>query len=429
MLNNLKIPLLIGASCFCVWWFFLADGQKDATEGAYTRPEYEEDASTIYYDMGRLALARRDYQAAVNFFTDAATVNTSMLSAYDSLGQTLETMQQPGKALAAYAQALHINPNFSDVRLQPGMPVPARVQNELAALGKARTWQGEPLQDKTIYVYAEKNLSDTIMFCRFLTGLGSQAEQVYFKPQPELLKLMRDAQFPNVTLVDNETDLALLPCNYVTSLLSLPHFAELTYERLNSEQEAYLHISQEQLNTTATLLSKKTFNIGIVWNNESAHASTKNYPVALSGFYPLATLPNVQLYSLQKGAATEQLATATRDGISIINLEKQLTDLPSTAALIASLDLVIGVDSLEIQLSGALGQQTWMLTPYLADWRWLTTGEGKTRKSNNSAWYSNSVWYKKLLKIQQPVPGSWDSVFAEIYQRAQQTTQKKQLSK
>ena len=72
-----------------------------------------------------------------------------------------------------------------------------------------------------------------------------------------------------------------------------------------------------------------------------------------------------------------------------------------TAAIIANLDLVIGVDSAVIHLAGALGKPAWILLAARADWRWL-------RERSDTPWYPQAKLY------QQETLGDWDAVVGRL---------------
>jgi ADP-heptose:LPS heptosyltransferase len=69
--------------------------------------------------------------------------------------------------------------------------------------------------------------------------------------------------------------------------------------------------------------------------------------------------------------------------------------------VLADADLVITVDTAVAHLAGAMGRPTWLLLPYVADWRWLTER-------------SDSPWYPSLRLYRQPRPGDWASVVDRI---------------
>jgi ADP-heptose:LPS heptosyltransferase len=76
-------------------------------------------------------------------------------------------------------------------------------------------------------------------------------------------------------------------------------------------------------------------------------------------------------------------------------------DFAETAAVIAQLDLVIGVDTAVLHLAGALGKPAWMLLPAAPDYRWLLTG-------------ATTAWYPSMRLFRQPRRGDWASVVAAV---------------
>lgn len=83
--------------------------------------------------------------------------------------------------------------------------------------------------------------------------------------------------------------------------------------------------------------------------------------------------------SLQKDRRPDDHALL-RERSDIIDLTEHLTDFVDTAALISCLDLVITVDTSVAHLAAALGCPTWIMLPYLPDFRWMVARE-------DSPWY------------------------------------------
>jgi len=71
---------------------------------------------------------------------------------------------------------------------------------------------------------------------------------------------------------------------------------------------------------------------------------------------------------------------------------ERLSDFTDTAALCELMDVVICVDSSVAHLSGALGKTTWVLLPYVPDWRWLL---GRV----DSPWYPTVKLYRQDAKF------------------------------
>ncbi|HEV3345293.1 MAG TPA: tetratricopeptide repeat protein, partial [Pirellulales bacterium] len=72
-----------------------------------------------------------------------------------------------------------------------------------------------------------------------------------------------------------------------------------------------------------------------------------------------------------------------------------------TAAVMASLDLVITSDTAVAHLAGGMGVPVGVLLPHAADWRWLIEVEV-------------SPWYPTMRLFRQAVPGDWNEVVSRV---------------
>jgi hypothetical protein len=52
-------------------------------------------------------------------------------------------------------------------------------------------------------------------------------------------------------------------------------------------------------------------------------------------------------------------------------------------------------------LAGALGVPTWLLLPFVPDWRWLLQRE-------------DCLWYSSLRLFRQPKHGDWESIIQNV---------------
>jgi hypothetical protein len=117
----------------------------------------------------------------------------------------------------------------------------------------------------------------------------------------------------------------------------------------------------------------------------------------------LAEIPGVSLVSLQKSEGIDQLAGDAL-GFPIVDFGDELDrEVPfaDTAAIIASLDLIVSCDTAIAHLAGAMGRPVWLAHAFAPDWRWLTD---RTR----------SPWYPHHRLFRQTAPGDWKSVFARM---------------
>jgi ADP-heptose:LPS heptosyltransferase len=144
--------------------------------------------------------------------------------------------------------------------------------------------------------------------------------------------------------------------------------------------------------------------IGISWRGSPKHPADRMRSIPLAEFAPLAQLPGVQLFSLQKGAGAEELASMA-ERYNIIDLGSGLDEntgaFVETAAVLKNLDLVIACDTAIVHVAGALGVPTWVALNNSPDWRWLQNG-------NRTNAYPNTRLFR------QPTFGDWKSVVATM---------------
>jgi ADP-heptose:LPS heptosyltransferase len=76
-------------------------------------------------------------------------------------------------------------------------------------------------------------------------------------------------------------------------------------------------------------------------------------------------------------------------------------DLAETAALLATLDLVITTDTCIAHLAGAMAKPVWILLPHLSDWRWMQNIE-------------TTPWYPTARLLRQSEPGDWAGILERV---------------
>jgi ADP-heptose:LPS heptosyltransferase len=86
---------------------------------------------------------------------------------------------------------------------------------------------------------------------------------------------------------------------------------------------------------------------------------------------------------------------------TIVDLTADLADFAETAALISCLDLVITVDTSVAHLAGALGRPTWILLPYMPDYRWLLDRD-------------DTPWYPTMRLFRQSEAREYAGVIARV---------------
>ena len=142
------------------------------------------------------------------------------------------------------------------------------------------------------------------------------------------------------------------------------------------------------------------FKIGVVWQGNPVHTKDRERSFRLAQLEPVARVPGVRLFSLQKNFGLDQIE-AVSDRFHVTGLGHRLDDFVDTAAVMRNLDLVISADSSPAHLAGALGVPVWMPLPYISDWRWMTDRD-------------DTPWYPTMRLFRQRRFGDWDELFARL---------------
>jgi tetratricopeptide (TPR) repeat protein len=324
-------------------------------------------------NLGGAHQAAGDLAAAMTCFDSAINVDAGHVDAHWNRG-------------LARLLSGDLAPGFADYEWRWRLPEFRRRHTNIAA------WTGGNLAGQTILIHSEQGYGDTIQFIRYAALLAEQGARVILETHPTLVRLLRSAPGVDAVVargaatpkVDFEAPILSLPQFFGTTLATIP--SRIPYLSPPSEAPADLSYFDSETDTK----------IGLVWAGRPSHRNDRNRSCTLSEFLPLGQIAGTRLFSLQVGEAGGDLA-----GGAIIDLAPGLEDFAATAAAIASLDLIISVDTAVAHLAGALGKECWLLLPFAPDWRWLLNR-------------NDSPWYPSLRLFRQDRPGNWSGVLARL---------------
>jgi ADP-heptose:LPS heptosyltransferase len=239
-------------------------------------------------------------------------------------------------------------------------------------------WLGdEAIEGKTILIYADEGLGDSIQFARYLPMLAARGARIVLVVDGPAYALLSDLSGVSQCLAkpadtlpsfDMHCPMCSLPLAFGTRLDTIP--SGISY--LSAPAEARVQAWKDRLGPHNKL------RIGLVWSGNPNHSNDRNRSISLETFSRILDA-DAAFVSLQKDPRpADKAALLARP--AIVDLTAHLTDFAETAALIRCLDLVITVDTSVAHLAGAMGCPTWILLPYVPDWRWLLD-------RNDSPWY------------------------------------------
>lgn len=257
-------------------------------------------------------------------------------------------------------------------------------------------WDGAPLAGRTLLVHAEQGLGDTIQFARYIPILRQDGAEVVFACDPALVPLFRNQ--PGFGPVVPRTE-RLPGFDCWIDQMSLPRLLGTTATTVPMPGFYLLAEPTRQLGWLRRLTELRVGprRIGLVWAGNPAHSNDTRRSMPATMVKALAGGPHADAFvSLQLGPRAAE-ATA----LGLIDASHWLGDYADTAALIASLDLVITVDTSVAHLAGALGVPVWIMLPAAPDWRWMHAR-------------NDTPWYRTARLFRQKSPGDWPAVIERV---------------
>jgi len=260
-------------------------------------------------------------------------------------------------------------------------------------------WHGEDLTGKTVYLYYEAGLGDTLMYYRYVKILAQRAKKVYFKPQMTLLPLFAENKEPNVHIIARINEKYLNESDYQCPIMSLPYFLGLDNKTIFAYPDKFLHASKRE----TKIYKEKFFNndklkIGIKWQGNTLIGAER--AMTAESFSKIFELPNSKIYSVQVMGGYDEIKNL-QSKFNIVDLGSTFKDFADTAGAIANLDVVICNDTSVGHLAGAMGKKTYIILPTLYDWRWH-------KDISKCDWYSNIKLFKQKT--------TWEEVISRIYE-------------
>ena len=237
-------------------------------------------------------------------------------------------------------------------------------------------WLGrEPVDGKTILVHVDEGIGDTLQFARYLPLIADRGARVVFIAQDALCPLLSGVRgvsecvpfsartYPSF---DMHCPIMSLPLAFGTTLETIPpanYLPPLPAERIAQWE--------------SRLGPHDRLGVGLVWSGNPKQGNDRNRSMPFAHLAPLLDL-DATFVSLQKDPRPGDAALLAKS--NVVDLTADLTDFAETAALVSCLDVVITVCTGVAHLAATLGRPTWVMLPYLPDWRWLLDRD-------DSPWY------------------------------------------
>jgi len=258
-------------------------------------------------------------------------------------------------------------------------------------------WTGNPFPGKTLLLYYEQGIGDTLMFMRYAPLVKALGGKVLLEVQPTLAGLASTCKGVDEVIAHGATlppfDLHLpllsLPWVFRTVLTSIP--AEIPYLGI-PDQVPHRRVFSDLI---ALAMAHGKTRIGLAWAGNPTHKRDAERSIPVAMLAPLAALPDVAWFSFQMSRLDSPPLP------NLVSLTPLLDDFSDTAYALSGMDLVITVDTALAHLAGALGIPTLLLLSFQPDWRWMLD-------RNDTPWYPTVQIYR------QSKHGDWESVIHRL---------------
>jgi tetratricopeptide (TPR) repeat protein len=370
-----------------------------------------------WYGLGSTRHRQGQRDVALACYEKAIALRPDYPEAFSNLALIRKDQDNLVAALEVLDRALALQPDFAEAQLNAGMirlltgdlaagwrQYEARWQSsqldpDRRVLAMPR-WDGSAGAGRTILVWAEQGLGDSLQFCRYAPLLVERGWQVVVEVPDSLVRLLQSLAGVTVLPIGGA---AALEVDCHCPMMSLPLLFETTLETIPATIPYLAPLPADIARWQLALGDGGTaVTAGLVWAGNpgklsALHAAVDTRrSVMLDRLAPLLAVEGVRFVSLQKDRRPEEDPAAR----GIADPMAAVVDFADTAAIVAQLDLVIAVDTSIVHLAGALGKPVWMLNRFDTCWRWLRGRD-------------DSPWYPTLRQFRQPVLGDWDSVIAQ----------------
>ena len=371
-------------------------------------------------NLGGIKLNSDKFEEAMEYFSKALSLflkdnnNNSKLSmAYTNIGLlhyrlknineslkyfNLATKNDPDNIIAHYnkAEALLIKGHYEEGWKEYEWRIDRK------EFGKRKfnkiTEPGNNLRNKRVLVFAEQGLGDAIQFVRYIPFLKESGCYVIFECGKEMHQLIQNFRGIDEVIERDLTKEPAVEYDFAIPLLSLPLYLKVYAPDIPFSMP-YIKAERKLINKWSEIINEHDkLKVGIIWAGSPTHTNDRNRSVKLRQLATLFEVEGTNFYSLQKGIPAIQAKDYL---LMIADLSDGINSFADTAAIIENLDLIITVDTSVAHLAGAMGKKTWVLLPFVPDWRWMEEGE-------------NTAWYPAMRLYRQPSFRDWDSVFLRL---------------
>ena len=379
--------------------------------------------ASLLLDFDRIDAAEKACRLALGFDPDCVNALANLAGIQSEQGDYAEAIRLNVRAMEIAPDNIQIQRNVADPLFLSGYFAQAwqaydyrwhKIERPRRPFPQEE-WTGGDMTGKSLLVWAEQGIGDTLVFSTCLQDVIDRAGRVLFEVDRRLVPLYART-FPDLHVVarDDPPDAQLLaldvdlqcPVGSLPAVLrpALEDFpTDKTFLTVDAERRAHWRDTLDDNNA-------QPVKVGFFWRSGAANREfIRAYP-SLEDWLPVLSQPVVEFVSFQYGENIEPLKRFVDDNalnMRFVDTIDYFNDLDDVAAMSAACDFFVGPVTTNCWISAAVGVPT--LVAGLPD-EWLTLGT------------ANLPWLPAVEYIRRSPEGPWQETIARIAERLNSLT-------
>lgn len=352
----------------------------------------------MWHRLGTAHYMLGENESSLMAFTHALSITFAATSAF-GMSMPLLAQGRYEEAFPLYENRFLSHPKLDWIKSE-NLPMPK--------------WQGERIQGKSLLLWSEQGLGDSLQFSRLVNELvshGATVDIILQLSHVTLLNVLSTLQgVGQVMMMDGNSVTFNRRYDYHSPMMSLMGLMSVRIDNIPA-RVPYLSVPENA--KLAWQESKYTdvkgLKVGLVWStlltdsllNENAmHYEEKNKKsLPIAAIQQLLTLPNVHFFVLHVSVSEADQQWLSQYNVSIMS--DKINDFGDTAAIIDHMDMMISIDTSVVHLAGAMAKPTINILPYVSDWRWQKSRE-------------DSPWYPTMRLCKQAWKDNWEETIERV---------------
>ena len=233
-----------------------------------------------------------------------------------------------------------------------------------------------------------------IINLRYLTELQGKFEKIIFACNSDVQSLI---SFDGVRII-NSNDVFKTEYDYYVLLSELPYYLNKSFENI-LPVKPYIKADKVELN------DDNFIKIGLLWKPSGDTLKvTQQETINIAQCMPeLFDIEGVSYYSFQSNDIFNTVVQFPQ----IKSISQEIHNLADCAKYIASMDLIISIDSEILHLAGAMNKKAIGLISFDSAWYWFDNDK-------------TTEWYESVEIAKQKINEDWSKVSAQVIERVKE---------